>query len=277
MTQDLVVKKTTLLKQNTAQSSTLSNDNKGEIGPGTYAISLIEAAASNHYKVTFEVAIPTLDKTRQVKTWFFYDDGVSVELPKEISKPPVANTNGSITLGVKWDDQVNSRYPDQAHRMCFSSSIHMALSYISAKFKQRFPKDDDYLNYMLKYGDTTEAHAHIAALESLGFKVQYSQKGHLRDIVKSLEEGLPCALGILHRGTVNAPSGGGHWVCCGGVNAARDSFQLFDPYGSVLDDGGPYTGAIANGNGYWCPAKVLDGRWTVDSDSDGWMMTFRGN
>lgn len=238
-----------------------------------FAINWWEEPSESHLNhVLFELT----EKQKGFHTWMaFHKDIVIFEGEKQVY-PKVLSASREIKLAVKWESQMNSRMPEQAARMCFSSSVWMAMAYISKDFVKLFPNDDDYLRSVLKRGDTTQAHAHISALKENGFDCQYSQNGRLEDIVESLEVGLPCCLGILHRGSVYAPTGGGHWLCCGGVNVSRDKFLMFDPFGSVLDNP-PYSGPIERGNGYWCPKSVLDRRWTVDSESDGWFMTFFGN
>jgi hypothetical protein len=60
-------------------------------------------------------------------------------------------------------------------RMCFSSTCAMAA---------------EYLRLVRQFGDTTEAHAQIEALQLLG---------------------IPIPVGWLHQGPVIEPRGGGHW------------------------------------------------------------------
>lgn len=266
----LKVLRSTVIKQSTAQSTTLPASAKRDLPAGEYELVKVEPAPLGHVKVSFRDKLMSADGIQAFQTWFIFVDK-AIELPE-------STASGEIKLPVKWDSQVNSRFPDQAHRMCFSSSIHMALGTISKRFRDNFPKDDDYLKFMLKYGDTTQASAHLTALAKAGFKAQYRQDGSLSDIVKSIEDGFPCCLGILHHGSLKYPTGGGHWICCGGVSGDRRKFLIFDPYGSCVDPGGPYTGPVSNGNGYWCPENVLDARWSVATgDEDGWMMTFYGN
>lgn len=190
------------------------------------------------------------------------------------SSPPQSQ---EILLDVTWDSQINSRFPDQAYRMCFSSSVWMVASYSSPGFKKKFPKDDDYLNFMLDYGDTTNSTAHLQALRDLGLKPVYAQDLNCDEAIKLLKQNKPLAIGILHHGSHKYPEGTGHWCVIRGINESQDTFYINDPYGSVMDNP-PYSGAVENGCCAEYPRWMMNYRWTVDSPGkdgkDGWGLYF---
>jgi hypothetical protein len=251
----------TLLKRRPVQSGVLSDAEKLGIKKGeAIACNWIKPQPGGHLLIE-------LSKPRAgFYQWYIFT--------QHCNFTPVKDT--AIKLAIAWDSQTNSRYPTQAYRMCFSSSVWMAASYASILFRRKFAKDDDYLKEVLKCGDTKIADAHLEALSHAGVYAQYKQNGKVADLIYQLEKGLPVAIGILHHGTLKYPTGGGHWVVVGGVSADRRSFLLFDPYGSVTENP-PYSGKVEAGNGYWVDVAVLDSRWTVQSTNDGWMMSFEGN
>jgi hypothetical protein len=91
------------------------------------------------------------------------------------------------------------------------------------------------------------------------------------DLDNELSNGRPVVIGILHRGTLSAPTGG-HMVVVVGKTPAGD-YVVNDPYGS-LNDG--YTGAVTNGKGAVYKKSVLEKRWTVDGPKSGWGRVFKG-
>jgi hypothetical protein len=203
-------------------------------------------------------ALLWLEQNSQPKTLAFFE------------KMYPTDGGGLIELKIEWDSQTNSRNREQANRMCFSSSVWMAMNYLHPLFTKRFRCDDDYLDAVLKVGDTTEAFAHLTVLSNLGYQVNYTQTANLGDIDDHLSKGRPVGIGILHHGSLENPYGG-HWVVVGGCDGNR--YKLFDPYGCLLDQP-EYSGAVERGNGYWVGGHILDARWTVSSESDGWAMLF---
>ena len=60
-------------------------------------------------------------------------------------------------------------------RMCFSSSMAMALDYINP---DAIEGDDDwYLNEVFKFGDSVSSSAQVAAAHSLGFAAEFKMDG----------------------------------------------------------------------------------------------------
>jgi len=181
------------------------------------------------------------------------------------STPPP--TIGAIRLGVTW-------LPQHTPRTCFSASVFMMAHFSSQTFRNRFPNANDYTPYWRSLTlDTTNPNAHLTALRSLGLNPVYSQDMNLQQVIQHLESGLPVAFGFLHRGSHNAPTGGGHWAVFSGVQANRNMFIVDDPWGSIHDN---YTGAQSNGRGVEMSRSILNNRWTVDTPNqdsrDGWAL-----
>jgi len=81
----------------------------------------------------------------------------------------------------------------------------MAIEYIDPEI---IFDDDEYLKKVFKYGDTVSQIAQKKALDSLGLKNQFKMNGSEQDLIKILDKGYPVPIGILHKGSIFAPSGG---------------------------------------------------------------------
>jgi hypothetical protein len=101
--------------------------------------------------------------------------------------------------------------------MCFSSTAAMAIKYLNPTALLGSNADDDYLKRVLRYGDTTEATAHLRAAFDYGIKATFLTNGTRTTLEKELDAGYPVACGILHHGPAHAPRGGGHWMLVVGL------------------------------------------------------------
>lgn len=156
----------------------------------------------------------------------------------------------------------------QGYRECFSSSCAML-----AAFHGKLKSDDEYNGIRRKYGDTTSLTAHLNALTSLGLKPAFSTKGTPDDLEKEVVSGYPVAVGWLHQGPRNKPSGGGHWSVI--VGFTKTHFIHNDPYGEADMVNGGYINhtkgkGISYSRGNWVP------RWCIEGPGSGWYLTCRG-
>jgi hypothetical protein len=104
-------------------------------------------------------------------------------------------------------------------RMCFSSSMAMAMDYLDP---DAIEGDDDwYLNEVFKFGDTVSSSAQIATAESLGFNAVFKTDLNSEAVEAQLDRGIPIPVGILHKGSAENPTGGGHWVCLIGYDKTQ--------------------------------------------------------
>jgi hypothetical protein len=150
-------------------------------------------------------------------------------------KPPKAPTDGTVKfpLNVEYFYQRDSK-TGHGERSCQSSAIAMAVEYIDPNI---IYDDDEYLRIVFKYGDTVSQMAQKAAMDSIGIKNQFRMNGSEKDLINILDRGYPIPIGILHKGSVNAPSGGGHWITLIGYD--QNSFFVHDPFGELdLINGG---------------------------------------
>ena len=80
-----------------------------------------------------------------------------------------------------------------------------------AMYYGKVANDDEYNLVRAKYGDSTDAAAQVAALKELGLHARFITNGTTDDLRKQINSGRPVPVGWLHKGPVDAPSGGGHW------------------------------------------------------------------
>jgi len=158
-------------------------------------------------------------------------------------------------------------------RSCQSSAIAMAVEYIDPEL---IFDDDEYLKKVFKYGDTVSQIAQKKALDSLGIKNQFRMNGSESDLISLLDKGYPVPIGILHKGTIFAPSGGGHWITLIGYDDKY--FYVHDPFGELdlVNGGYPKTGPTDGKNKRYTRSNLLK-RWLIASKSDGWFWDFSGN
>lgn len=142
----------------------------------------------------------------------------------------------------------------------------MVAKFLGAKFSG----DDEYYQRVIQFGDTTSHLAQSRALESYGIKSQWRTDLGFSDLDEQLEKGLPCVIGILHRGSRSNPTGG-HIIVCTGRTAAKD-YRFHDPYGSLLDG---YLGDPSNGKGVVYSREELNDRWLVGNPCGGWGRVFQ--
>ena len=159
-----------------------------------------------------------------------------------------------------------------ANRTCNSSSCAMCLEYLKPGTLKGAKGDDAYVQKVFAIGDSTDHTVQTRVLESYGVKSYFSYNLSFADIDKSLSAGKPVVIGILHRGSLSAPTGG-HMVVVIGKSPDGASYICNDPYGS-LNDG--YTGPVTNGKGVKYSVEVLKHRWLEKGkDKTGWGRIFK--
>jgi len=180
-------------------------------------------------------------------------------------------TGAAITLAVPYYPQGDSR-TGQGPRMCFSSTCAMAAAFLRPGYLDGDGQPDDrYLAIVQRYGDTTEASAQVQALAALGITARLRTDGRIEHLVQQLQRGLPVPVGWLHRGPVQAPSGGGHWSLVIGWEEQRQQLRIHDPNGEADLVGGFYR-SDTTGNGQLYSLRNWGRRWMVEGDGTGWWL-----
>ena len=156
-----------------------------------------------------------------------------------------------------------------AQRTCNSSSCAMCLEYFKPGNLLGVKGDDAYIQKVFAIGDTTDHTVQTKVLEGYGVKSHFSYNLGFADLDRELAAGRPVVIGIYHRGTLSAPSGG-HMVVV--IGKKGEDYVVNDPYGS-LNDG--YTGPVSNGKGAVYKKSDLQYRWLEKGkDKTGWGRIF---
>ena len=181
--------------------------------------------------------------------------------------PPAAKPTNPLT-GFPWFPQLDNG--PEGWRQCQTSSIAMCLAYLGVG---NIKDDLDYLQVVQRYGDTTSQAAHQLALKALGVRARFVINCSASQAQGELKAGLPLCMGILHKGHVSQPGGGGHWVVAYGFDARH--FVVNDPYGELDLVNGTWVRTGGNsGKGLRYSYKNLNPRWQAEGPGTGWAWLF---
>jgi hypothetical protein len=157
-----------------------------------------------------------------------------------------------------------------ANRTCNSSSCAMCLEFLKPGTLKGAKGDDAYIQKVFAIGDTTNHDVQTRVLKDYGVNSEFRYNLGFADLDRELAAGRPVAIGILHRGSLSAPTGG---HICVVIGKKGEDYVVNDPYGS-LNDG--YTGAVTNGKGAVYKKSDLMYRWlTKGKDKTGWGRIFK--
>lgn len=266
----LKVRQDTIFKLQPKPSDTLADNEKVLVKGGSiYGLHACAHADNNHVKVSLaNVGLGSENRN----TWFVFAPHIEMEgkdgqLITVKTTPSFVSANGEIRLKVPYFSQRDNEH--QAERTCNTSSCAMVAKYLGANISG----DDAYWQYVNRHGDTTEHTVQTQALLDLGIKSTWNTNLGFDDLDKSLAAGLPIVIGIYHRGSLDAPTGGHMLVVVG--RTAKGDYICNDPYGSVLD--GYSSEDINSGNNVVYPRNVMSRRWLTDGEKAGWGRLFYGN
>jgi hypothetical protein len=156
-----------------------------------------------------------------------------------------------------------------ANRTCNSSACAMVLEYFKPGTLKGAKGDDAYVQKVFAVGDTTDHGVQTRVLKDYGINSEFRYNLGFADLDRELSAGRPVVIGILHRGTLSAPTGG-HMLTV--IGKRGEDYVVNDPYGS-LNDG--YTGPVTNGRGAVYKRSDLTRRWLErGKDKTGWGRIF---
>ena len=159
-----------------------------------------------------------------------------------------------------------------ALRTCFSSSCAMLLKQLKPN---SINGDDDYVRTVFSIGDTTNAWVQVRALRDHGVTASFSKDCNAATLRSYIDNGIPVPCGILHQGSATSVSGGGHWVVVVGYSD-NESYPgggywiVNDPFGELDHKTGRYNSE--NGERVRYSYEMMNIRWTVDNENDGWVI-----
>ena len=182
--------------------------------------------------------------------------------------PNTPETPSGILLNVPFFPQTDN-YRD-ANRTCNSSACAMCLEYFKPGTLKGPKGDDEYLRKVFSIGDTIDHGVQTRVLQSYGIQSSFSYNLSFDDLDRELSNRRPVVIGILHRGSLSAPTGG-HMVCIIGKTPSGD-YIVNDPFGDLMTG---YTTPVIEGKGAVYPVEVLRKRWTVEGNKSGWGRIFK--
>ena len=254
----ILANRDTWLKRRPVQSSELAAEEKLFVPKGSAhewdEISMFPG--ETHYKVSLSA--------QPDKEWWFFPPHFKIINDPAGSEPTPAKPKDIILNVPYYSQRDNQKDP---MRTCFSSSCAMLLKTLKPN---SIKSDDQYISTVFKYGDTTSPSAQISALEDYGVSASFRQDGSWQDIEELLQRGIPVPIGILHKGPVSNPSGGGHWLTVIGVTADKKALYVNDPFGDLDLIRGTYAGT--NGAKLKYSKQNLAPRWLVESPTSGWYL-----
>lgn len=179
---------------------------------------------------------------------------------------PSVTSKGKI-LKVSYEYQLGPDDGATGYRQCFSSSCAMI-----ARYYGKISGDYEYNKIRARFGDTTDPKAQIAALKSLGLTATFELDGTVEDLETEINQNHPVPVGWLHKGSVNNPSGVGHWSVVIGFTPTH--FIHNDPFGEADLAAGGYVSnkggaGIAYSRKNWLP------RWLIEGNDTGWFLKVR--
>ena len=175
-----------------------------------------------------------------------------------------------VTLNVPYYSQRDNFV--QPWRTCFSSSVAMVLSYF---LPHAIENDNEYLRDVFALGDTTEVWVHLQLLREYGLKASFSNTCSNQTLKEYIDGGIPVPCGVLRKGSAQSPTGGGHWIVVVGYEEDASApgggwWIVHDPWGEIYHSSGHYDSSDNQGENEKYSFALMDSRWTVDSDDDGW-------
>jgi GH24 family phage-related lysozyme (muramidase) len=258
----ILAQRDTWLKRKPEQASTLVPEEKVFVPKGAAhewrTITMVPGEID--YRVRLE-AQPERD------WWFYPNHWKIINDPKSsiVSPPSAPSAPVEKVLNIPYYSQRdNVRDP---LRTCFSSSCAMMLKGLKPN---SIDNDDKYIATVFKHGDTTSATAQLEALEDYGVRAEFCQNGSWKDIDAQLDKGIAVPIGILHKGSVTDPSGGGHWICVIGRSEDNKSYVVNDPFGELDLVNGGYIST--NGAKQLYSKLNLKPRWMVEGEGSGWFI-----
>jgi hypothetical protein len=142
----------------------------------------------------------------------------------------------------------------------------MALAFLRPGILKGPNGDDQYLERVRSFGDTTSAISQVQALGSYEVKADFTRAADFALLERQIDAGLPVPCGYLHRGPVEKPSGGGHWLCVVGYDPTH--VIVHDPLGEADLLTGSTLDRPARFSRY--SRKNWGRRWMVEGPGSGW-------
>lgn len=256
LSKSILAKRDTWLKRRPVDSGSLAAEEKLFVPKGSawQWLELRMYAGEIHQRVFLE--------QRPDQEWWIFPDHWKIINDTEVQENP-PKLDGEVKLVVPYFSQRDNKKDPM--RTCFSSSCAMLLATLEP---DAIDSDDEYINEVYKYGDTTEATAQLKTLKHFGLDARFVQNADWKTLEDQLERGMPIPIGVLHKGAVSNPTGGGHWLVVVGITADKTKLWVHDPFGEMDLVSGGYPSTDGKYKLY--SKKNLGPRWLVEGPKTGW-------
>ena len=258
LSKSILAKRDTWLKRRPVDSNSLAAEDKLFVPKGSaWRWAEIRIYSGETHQRVFLEAQPE-------KEWWFFPDHWKIINDTEVQEG-APKLDGEIKLVVPYFSQRDNK--KDPLRTCFSSSCAMLLATLDP---DAIGNDDEYTDEVYKYGDTTEASAQVDTLKHFGVESKFVQNADWALVESQLKLGIPVPMGVLHKGPVSNPVGGGHWICCVGVTADKSKLWVHDPFGEMDLVNGGYVSTDGKYRLY--SKKNLGPRFLVEGPKSGWVI-----
>ncbi len=222
----VTIESNTFLKKRLLGSDDLADSEKIFIPQGQMpAVSQYAPDRNQHVYLVLVSPLTAKDGTTQIQQVYAYAPHVKIEGDEtnQITKLPVAYRsqldNDQAVFGPGW-------------RQCNTTSNTMLADYLldgqltqMAKEQGHPEPESVYMRLVAKYGDTIDHAAQTEALRELGIESYFSYTLSSKDLLLSLNAGIPIVVGFAYKGS-------GHICVIVGHDPIKRGWLVHDPYGT---------------------------------------------
>jgi Peptidase_C39 like family len=220
----------TFFKDQLLGSEVLSKSDKAFITKGQ-TLDVVEVSPDRNQHVYIKLATPILAQDGKTKIREVYAYAPHIKLEGE-------QTSQTLKLDVPYYSQLGNEEIFAAGevwydwRQCNTTSHTMMADFLlkgeltqKAKAEGLPEPESVYMRLVGQYGDTTNWDAQTQALEDLGIESYKSTTLSPKEVLKSLQAGIPIVAGVNYKAS-------GHVVVIVGHDAAQKVWYIHDPYGT---------------------------------------------
>ncbi len=216
----------TFLKKKVLPSQDLTNAEKIVVPQGQeFFVSAYAPDRNQHLALTLASPLLCADGKTRMQNVFVYAPHIRME---------TQNPQPLIKLPVTYRSQLNNEQYGifgPGARQCNLTSNTMLADYLLRGALTKLAKDRGfsepesvYMRVLIKYGDTIDNDAQTKALKELGIESYFSFKLSAKDVLMSLQAGIPVVVGFAYKGS-------GHICLLVGHDPVHKVWLVHDPYG----------------------------------------------
>lgn len=225
-----------------------------------FYVSACAPARNQHYALKLASPLPAKDGKTKLQNVFGYVPHIDVEGIATVIKLPVKYCsqldNDPSIFGPGW-------------RQCNTTSNTMLADFLlkgeltrQAK-AQGYPEPESvYMRLVQKYGDTTDHGAQTKALRDLGIESYFSYSLSPKDVLTSLQQGIPVVVGFAYKSS-------GHICVIVGYDPSNQDWLVHDPYGTRHGSSNSYDVGVGGEYDRYSNSVMQEIFWDQGSEA-GW-------